>query len=135
MKAWTIVGYAFNADIYCDGICILRMLDEIGPVVYKRASPDIKGKPDWREISRKAHDLTNRALARRFNGETDVEAILDVIAERRGITRRDADSNDFPAVIFASEEFPDYCPRCGLCGGVLDGFDESDYKSDDDTED
>lgn len=38
MKAWTIVGYAFNADIYCNGICILRALGEIGPVVYDRVA-------------------------------------------------------------------------------------------------
>lgn len=81
--------------------------------------------------------MTNRALARRFKGETDVEACLGVIAERRGIDRKDErsyDSGDFPKVIFASEEFPDYCPRCALCHGVLDGFDENDYKSDDESE-
>lgn len=135
MKAWTIVGYAFNADHYCDGICILRALGEIGPVVYRRANPDINGKADWREISNRAADLTNRALARRFDGRTEVEECLGVIAERRGIDKdneRSYDSGSFPKVIFASEEFPDYCPRCALCHGVLDGFDEADYKSGED---
>lgn len=121
MKAWTIVGYTFNADIYCDGICILRALGEIGPLVYERVN-----KVNYRDrvAIRRMHDMTNRALARRFNGETQVEACLGVIATRRGIDRdneRSYDSGDFPKVIFASEEF-ETTPRCAGCTGVLDGF-------------
>ncbi|MFE9833992.1 hypothetical protein ACFYP4_02415 [Streptomyces sp. NPDC005551] len=111
MKTWTVVGYSFDADIYCDGVCIIRALGEIGPVVYERA--------------KLITDVTMR-----FKGAATVEEALKVIAERRGIdpdNERSYDSGDFPKVIFADEEFPDYCPRCALCRGVLDGFDPEDY--------
>jgi hypothetical protein len=97
MKAWTIVGYTYNADIYCVGNCITESLGETDP----------------------QSGLTEH-----------VEARLDEIAAQRGIDRMDErsyDSGDFPKVIFASEEFPDYCPHCAGCGGVLDGFDPKDY--------
>jgi len=58
-----------------------------------------------------------------------VEQALNEIAAERGINRDDErsfDSSEFPKVIFASEEF-DYCPRCIVCGGVLDGHDPDDY--------
>jgi hypothetical protein len=130
MKACVIVGYTFNADIYCDGICILRALGEIGPRVYARVS-------QWTTMDeyRAQVGKTNRTLARLFNGEIQTEAILGVIAERRGIEKDNEhtyDSGDFPKVIFASEEFPDYCPRCALCSGVLDGFDPADYETESD---
>lgn len=116
MKAWTIIGYAFNADIYCDGVCIIRALNEIGPIIYDRAE--------------RITDVTQL-----FDGSATVEDALAVIAGHRNIDRDDErsyDSGDFPKVIFASEEFPDYCPRCALCTGVLDGFDPADYATDDD---
>lgn len=119
MKAWTIVGYAFDADIYCDGICILQALGEITPEQEKAATY--------------VYDVTVPL----FDGAATVEGALDVVATRRSIDRKDErsyDSGDFPKVIFASEEFPDYCPRCAQCGGVLDGFDPDDYTTDDDDE-
>jgi hypothetical protein len=60
-----------------------------------------------------------------------VEQRLDEIAAERGIDRdrQVHDSNDFPHVIRASDEF-DYTPRCITCGGVLD--DESDDDESDD---
>lgn len=113
MKAWTIIGYAFNADIYCDGICILRALDEITQEQYDGAG-----------------SLIDATLP--FESAVSVEEALTVIAKRRSIDKdneRSYDSGDFPKVIFASEEFPDYCPTCSLCRGVLDGFDPDDYKT------
>lgn len=117
MKAWTVVGYTFNADIYCDGVCIIRAIGEIGPVTYDRAE--------------RITDVTEL-----FDGSATVEDALAVIGTARGINRDDErsyDSSDFPKVIFASEEFPDYCPRCAVCTGVLDGFDAADYRTDDET--
>lgn len=117
MKAWTIIGYTFNADIYCDGVCIIRAIGEIGPVIYDRAE--------------RITDVTEL-----FDGSATVEDALTVIGTARGIDRDDErsyDSGDFPKVIFASEEFPDYCPRCAVCTGVLDGFDAADYRTDDET--
>ncbi len=121
MKAWTIVGYTFNADIYCNGNCILRALGELS-----QEEHDADGM-----------DLISRILPGKFNGAATIEGALKVVATRRNIDsddERSYDSGDFPKVIFASEEFPDYCPRCALCHGVLDSFDESDYKSDDESE-
>lgn len=116
MKAWTIVGYVFNADIYCDGVCILQALGEVTPALVDSATY--------------ITDITTL-----FEDCGTIEGALGVIATRRGIDRDDErsyDSGNFPKVIFASEEFPDYCPRCAVCTGVLDGFDPADYLTDDD---
>lgn len=97
MKAWTIIGYTFDADIYCAGVCVIQALGYTAP----------------------------------SDGmEPTISAELDRIAEERGINREDEhsfDSGDFPKVIFASEEFPDYATHCGGCGGILGGFDAADY--------
>lgn len=110
MKAWDIIGYAYAADIYCNGVCVLAAMREVTTAQLIDASSVL--------------DVTVS-----FETAVTVDEALDVIAKRRGINRRNADTNHFPAVIFASEEFPDYCPTCSLCHGVLDGFDADDYKT------
>jgi len=107
----TIIGYAFNADTYCNGVCILRALGEITQEQFDRAKY-----------------ITDVTVL--FDDCATVEGALTVVARRRGIDRmneRSYDSGDFPKVIFSTEEFPDYCPRCALCTGALDGFDPDDY--------
>lgn len=130
IKSYDIVGYTFNADIYCDGECILVALGELPP-----DTADITGM-QYRELS--AHSAARNSLRVARFATMDVETALNQVAATRNVNRDDEssyDSGDFPKVIFASEEFPDYCPRCALCHGVLDGFDEADYKTDDESDD
>ncbi len=111
IKSYDILGYAFNADIYCDGICILLALGEITQEQFDAATYTT--------------DVTVL-----FNDCATVEGALTVIAARRGIDRSsDFDSSEFPYVIFGNAEYPDYCPRCSVCTGVLEGFDAADYET------
>lgn len=107
----TVIGYDFNADHYCDGVCILRALGEVTQDQYEQATY-----------------ITDVTVL--FDECSTVEGALAVIARRRGVDRMDErsyDSGSFPKVIFSTEEFPDYCPRCALCHGALPGFDPADY--------
>lgn len=129
MKAWSIVGYALDADIYCNGECILVALGELPP------EPADFENMMYAEVV--AYSARRKILRENTFGTADTEDALKIVATRRNIDRDDErsyDSGDFPKVIFASEEFPDYCPRCALCHGVLDGFDENDYATGDESE-
>lgn len=88
----TIVGYTFNADIYCPR-CIVEVL------------PTGEGQA-----------FDGWALADGVSVPTEVN--LDEIAAAFGIDRYDErtfDSGDFPKVVFAdAAEDGDRCGQCGL---------------------
>lgn len=85
--SWDIVGYTFNADLYCPACVVDQVADAHAG---KLRDGDADGDPE-------------RALAR--------------IARRLGIDRQDEhtfDSGDFPKVVFADQaaEEDDYCGSC-----------------------
>lgn len=114
IKSYDIIGYDYDADHYCDGICILTALGEVEEAIAESATC--------------ITDVTTR-----FGDAGTVEGALDFIAVRRSIDRtREGtfDQSEFPKVIFGNAEFLEYCPRCAGCGGVLTGFDPEDYEDD-----
>lgn len=100
MKSWDIVGYAFNADIYCPDDMLTSYL--AGKV----------GNPE---------EFTAYLLER--GGYRGVEGALDILARWRGIDSQDErsfDSGDFPKVIFAGSAHDTCSPSegydVGQCG-------------------
>jgi hypothetical protein len=90
-KAWDIVGYTFNAEVYCPE----HIID---------ALPTGEGE---------AYDGWKLAEGIRMSTEDN----LNEIAYAFGIDRHDErsfDSGDFPKVIFSSDvEDAEYCTVCG----------------------
>ena len=94
MSATTVIGYAYRAALYCPG-CVVGAL------------PTGPGE---------AYDGWALAPGVRMG----TEANLDEIAHAFGIDRHDEhtyDSDDFPKVVFASDEISD--DACEACGGEL----------------
>lgn len=88
VKAYSIVGYIYQADIYCPS-CILHVL------------PTGEGEAfdGWKDVS----------------GTMTAEENLDELAAAFGIDRYNEesfDSGEFPKVVFASDSPDDYCGRC-----------------------
>jgi hypothetical protein len=86
-KATDIVGYTFNADIYCPSHIVARLTHNPGDVNYCCATI------------------------------VEPEPHLDLIARIDGINREDEstyDSDEFPKVIFASQVESDD-DRCATC--------------------
>lgn len=85
MKAWTIVGYTFNADILClDCAHGLARRSNPDPALVESMSPEVE-LYDW---------------ARNVGIDRDDEASYD--------------SDDFPKVVFAdSASEDDVCGECG----------------------
>lgn len=90
MKSWTIVGYIYNADIYCPA-CTVELVEN-------RLSDD---HPYWDEAGM---------------GFASAETVLARLAPALGITNREDessfDSGDFPKVVFADSECGEHCGNC-----------------------
>lgn len=118
IKSFDIIGYDFNASTYCDGVCVLVAMGAVA-----------------KDVADAVTYITDVTLL--FGEAGTVEGALDYLADRRGINRYDErtfDQSEFPKIVFGHAEYPDYCPRCAGCGGVLDGFDPADYTTDDESE-
>ena len=91
MDTWTIVGYQFQADLYCGRCAIDALLGTEDAARY------------W------------------VAGHGDVENIFDNLARARRIDREDEysfDSDDFPKVVFYGDVLEDG-ENCGTCGCEL----------------
>lgn len=86
VKAWDIVGYAYQADTYCPS-CIIG------------AMPTGEGQLfDGWDLGPNVH--------------TSAEDFLQPIAVAFGIDRATADTDEFPAIITAGEGTSDHCIVC-----------------------
>lgn len=84
MAAWSVIGYTFNADNYCNGICVLQAMGV--PVSEDANCMTIKSV------------LDSVATARGINRYDEYSY----------------DSREFPKVIFSSQvEETEHCGGCG----------------------
>ena len=88
MKAWTVVGYAYKADIYCPGCVLEEVLKDQG----------IEGHG----LSFVVEEALNR-IARTLG-------MLD--NEHGELDEATYDSDEFPKVIFADQEEGEHCSQC-----------------------
>lgn len=93
-KAWDIVGYTYNADIYCR-----ECMWEIAV--------------NWVDLPEDLHEKARHM---------GVEDALDLLAKQLGVDRHDErsyDSGDFPKVVFESQACDEEHDFCGGCNGKL----------------
>lgn len=85
MNSWTIIGYTYNAGVYC-ATCILNELSNRGDLL------------DAQPVG--------------FDAEVYLHRAAESIGIDR-MDESSFDSGDFPKVIFADQDDDDYCGRCG----------------------
>jgi hypothetical protein len=94
MNATQIVGYTYNADMYCP-VHVIDALAEregVGAALVRMG----KGYASW-------------VVAERYLNNKARTAGIDLMDETS------YDSGTFPKVIFASQAYMDYCASCGEC--------------------